>query len=114
MPTVTLTATIRLPSTNQLIPAGTTLDVDDETAARYKKLGLIEPNTVDAAEHDDQALEVDTDEPPATAPKPQRPPRSSTTDRWRQYAHAHFDFDTKGMTKQEIIAACNQYEQQVD
>lgn len=114
MPTVTLNATIRLPSRNQLMAAGTTLDVDDETAARLNELGLIEPNTVDTNEHDNQALEVDSDEPSATAPKPQRPPRTSTTDRWRQYAHAHFDFDTKGMTKQEIIAACNRCEQQVD
>lgn len=113
MPTVTLNATIRLPSRNQLMAAGTTLDVDDETAARLNALGLIEPNSV-ATEHDDQALEVDTDESPVTEPKPQRPPRTSTVDRWRQFAHAHFDFDTKGMTKQEIIAACNQYAQQVD
>lgn len=111
MPTVTLTATIRLPSTNQLMPAGTTLDVDDETAARYKKLGLIEPVIDDTtSEHDGQ--ELDADEPTATAPKLERPPRSSTTDRWRKYAQALYGLDTKGLTKQEIIAVCNQKERE--
>lgn len=110
---------IRLPG-RPLRAAGSVVEVDEETAADLVRRGVVasgagEPAVVAAAPADDAPADDGEADDSSDAAEPvegdaaptddgERPARSASVDKWRAYAEKQ-GIPTKGMSKQEIIAA---------
>ncbi|WP_368921520.1 hypothetical protein [Corynebacterium striatum] len=101
---VTLAMGCRLPG-HPVRPAGFTMDVTNEVFAEFGPRGFFvgetedEPAPPPATEPVDDEL---TDDEPADEVK--RPAKTAPVDTWRKYAESQ-GTPTKGLSKQEIIAA---------
>lgn len=92
-----------------LLPPGSVVEVDDETASWLDSCGAVRHETDHTAKKPESkpALVEQEAEKPTAAPKSgdvPRPAKAAPIDDWRKYAEAQ-GIVTKGLSKKELIGA---------
>lgn len=104
-----LAKSVRFSLDTPLWREGQVVEVDEDTFERLKDRGVFAP--ADAPTPDPVVPATDVDAPVVDDPAPgrgsaRRPKRAASADEWKRFAESQ-GLSTKGLTKQQIIAAVN-------